>query len=256
MTEKIIQYLDKIEKEKEVKILLACETGSRAWGFPSPDSDFDIRIIYVHKKNWYLSLSEKKDSIELMFENNDIDITGWDLRKSLRLLQKSNPPLLERLQSPILYKSDSNFLAEMNELANSQYSRIATIHHYLSMAKKFIEELKENEEYKLKKFFYALRSATACKWILEREEMPPIEFQKMIDGLIIENELLNRIDELIELKATISESYLHKGENKLIDFIETCIKSADEKRNSLPSSKGNIEDLNSFFLKMLSQNDN
>ena len=101
MTEKINQYLDKIEIEKKVKILLACETGSRAWGFPSPDSDFDIRIIYVHKKDWYLSLNERKDSIELMFENNDIDITGWDLRKSLRLLHKSNPPLLERIQSPI-----------------------------------------------------------------------------------------------------------------------------------------------------------
>lgn len=256
MTEKIIQYLDKIEKEKEIKILLACETGSRAWGFPSPDSDFDIRIIYVHKKDWYLSLSEKKDSIELMFENNDIDITGWDLRKSLRLLQKSNPPLLERIQSPILYKSDNDFLVEINELANSQYSRIATIHHYLSMAKKFREELKESEYYKLKKFFYALRSATACKWILEREEMPPIEFQKMIDGLNIESNLLNRIGELIELKATISESYLHKGENELISFIENCINSADEQRNSLPSSNGDVTQLNSFFLKMLSQNDN
>lgn len=256
MNEKIIQYLDIIEKEKDVKILLACETGSRAWGFPSPDSDFDIRIIYVHKKDWYLSLSEKRDSIDLMFENNEIDITGWDLRKSLRLLQKSNAPLLERIQSPILYKHNSSFLEVMNELANSQYSRIATIHHYLSMAKKFLEELKEKEDYKLKKFFYALRSATACKWILEKEEMPPIQFQKMIDGLSIENSLTKRINELISLKATISESYLHNGETELITFIETCINSADEKRKSLPSSKGNTDELNSFFLKMLSQNDN
>jgi len=253
MNEKIIQYLDKIEKEKDVKILLACETGSRAWGFPSPDSDFDIRIIYVHKKDWYLSLSEKRDSIDLMFENNEIDITGWDLRKSLRLLQKSNPPLLERIQSPILYKHNSSFLKEMNDLANSQYSRIATIHHYLSMAKKFLEELKEKEDYKLKKFFYALRSATACKWILEKEEMPPIEFQKMLSGLNIENSLINRINELISLKATISESYLHNGEKELINFIEICINSADEKRKILPSSKGNIEELNSFFLKILAQ---
>ena len=256
MNEKIIQYLDKIEKEKEVKILLACETGSRAWGFPSPDSDFDIRIIYVHKKDWYLSLSEKRDSIDLMFENNEIDITGWDLRKSLKLLRKSNPPLLERLQSPILYKHNSSFLKEINELANSQYSRIATIHHYLSMAKKFLEELKEKEDYKLKKFFYALRSATACKWILKKEEIPPIEFQKMLNGLNIENSLVNRINELISLKATISESYLHNGEIELINFIETCINSADENRKSLPSSKGNADELNSFFLKMLTQNDN
>jgi predicted nucleotidyltransferase len=124
------------------------------------------------------------------------------------------------------------------------------------MAKKFFEELKEKEDYKLKKFFYALRSATACKWILEKEEMPPIEFQKMLSGLNIENSLVNRINELISLKATISESYLHNGEIELIDFIETCINSADEKRKTLPSSKGNTDELNSFFLKILSQNDN
>ena len=190
-----------------------------------------------------------------MFENNDVDITGWDLRKSLRLLQKSNAPLLERIQSPILYKVDNTFLAEINELANSQYSRIATIHHYLSMAKKFMEELKENDQYKLKKFFYALRSATACKWILDREEIPPIEFQKMIDGIDIKSNLLQRIQELIQLKSTIRESYLHKGEKELIDFIQSCINASDQQRKSLPASSGNMNDLNSFFLKMLSQND-
>ncbi|MFT5819893.1 MAG: putative nucleotidyltransferase [Crocinitomix sp.] len=256
MTEKILHYINKIEKEREIKILLACETGSRAWGFPSPDSDFDVRIIYVHKKDWYLSLSDKKDSVELMFENNDIDITGWDLRKSLKLLQKSNASIIERIQSPILYKSDPEFLGKINELANSHYSKIATMHHYLSMAKKFIHELKENEEYKLKKFFYALRSAVACKWILVKAEMPPIEFQKMLDELDIDPKLLKRINELIALKATISEAYLHIGEFELFEFIDACINAADEQRNTLPSSKGNMDELNTFFLKTISDNDN
>jgi len=255
MTEKISQYLHDIEEEKAIKILLACEAGSRAWGFPSIDSDYDIRMIYVHKKDWYLSLSEKKDTIERMFENNDIDITGWDLRKSLRLLRKSNPPLLERIQSSILYKYDKDFLNEINELAITQYSRLAAIHHYFNMAKKFLKELKEEETYKLKKFFYALRSAIACKWILERSEIPPLEFQKMMNGLSLENSLLERINELIKLKATVNESYLHKGEDELINFIETCIHSADERRNSLPSSNGKMEAVNSFFVKTITQND-
>ena len=251
MREKIIGYLEKIEKEKNIKILLACETGSRAWGFPSPDSDFDIRMIYVHQRDWYLSLSEKKDSIEMMLENNDIDISGWDLRKSLRLLQKSNPPLLERIQSPILYKYDPNFLSEITLLANAQYSRIATIHHYFNMAKKFLAELKEKEEYKLKKFFYALRSATACKWILEKEALAPIEFKKMLAGLDIENTLLSKINELILLKSSISEKYLHEGEKELFSFIENCIRATEENKNKLPTSKGNSEELNIFFRKML-----
>ena len=98
MKEKIKQYLKEIEQRKNIKILFACETGSRAWGFPSPDSDFDIRLIYRHKKSWYLSLNEKKDTIELMADNNELDLSGWDLKKSLTLLSKSNPPLLEKIQ--------------------------------------------------------------------------------------------------------------------------------------------------------------
>jgi len=255
MNKIISQYLKKLEEDKEVKILLACETGSRAWGFPSPDSDFDIRIIYMHKKDWYLSLSEKKDSIAVMYENNEIDITGWDLRKSLKLLQKSNPPLLERIQSPIIYKSDDEFLTEMKTVAQSQYSRIATIHHYLSMAKKFLTELKENKDYKLKKFFYALRSATACKWILETEKIPPIEFNKMLNKIEISKSLTDRINELIYLKSTKSESYRHKGEKELFSFIENCINESDVKRQTLPPAKGNEEELNAFFLKTLARYD-
>ncbi len=254
MKEKINQYLAKIEAEKDVEILFACETGSRAWGFPSTDSDFDVRIIYKHKTNWYLSLDEKKDSIDLMYENNDIDITGWDLKKTLKLLQKSNASVLERIQSPIIYKYDADFLKEMKIIAQNQYSRIASIHHYLSMAKKYAEEIKE-ETYKLKKFFYALRAATACKWILEKNEMPPIEFLKMITGLDIPKAVTNRIDELISLKSTISEGYFHKGETELISFIEDCIKEADEKRHQLPAAKGNMEELNTFFLKTLTRYD-
>jgi predicted nucleotidyltransferase len=153
MEEKIKKYLADLEKDKGIQILLACETASRAWGFPSPDSDYDVRIIYKHPKDWYLSLVEEKDSIEYFFENNDIDISGWDLRKSLRLLWKSNPPLLERIQSPIIYQVDQDFLNEINVVAQKTYSRIATIHHYLSMAKKSFEEINNVEAYKLKKFF-------------------------------------------------------------------------------------------------------
>ncbi len=256
MKGKIVHYLEALEKEKQIKILLACETGSRAWGFPSPDSDYDIRILYVHRKDWYLSLSEKKDSMDRMYENNDIDITGWDLRKSLQLLHKSNASLLERIQSPILYKVDTTFLDELKTLAASQYSRIATMHHYLSMAKKFMETLHENESYKLKKFFYALRAAVACKWILEKEEMPPIEFLKMLEGLSINPDIFRRIQELITLKSTISESYLHTGEASLFTFMQDCIAKADSQRTTLPSSKGNMAQIDAFFLKVLSQNDN
>lgn len=251
MQEKIKKYLFDLEQEKGIEILLACETGSRAWGFPSPDSDFDVRIIYKHQKDWYLSLLEEKDTIEFFLDNNEIDISGWDLRKSLRLLWKSNPPLLERIQSPIIYKVDSEFLININSIAQKTYSRIATIHHYLSMAKKAFDEVTSLQEYKLKKFFYALRASVACLWILEKEEMPPIEFSKMLIGLDLQENLLTRINQLIEIKSAISETYLHTGEKELIDFMQSCINRADKEFKSLPSSKGQMNDLNEFFRKTL-----
>ena len=251
MKKKINGYLAQIEQEKNVKILLACETGSRAWGFPSPDSDYDIRMIYVHPTDWYLSLTEKKDTIERMLEDNELDITGWDLRKTLRLLWKSNPPLLERIQSPILYRCDEAFTREINGLAKDCYSRIATMHHYLSMARKCNEEVVSEEKFKLKKFFYALRTASVCQWILEREDIPPIELAKLMDGLAIDQHLVDRIDELTTLKATVSETYFHQGETDLLDFIRGCITAAEESARHLPSARGEKEDVDRFFRKTL-----
>ena len=251
MQTKIKRYLTEIEQEKGIEILLAVETGSRAWGFPSPDSDYDIRIIYKHNKDWYLSLSEEKDSIDLMLDNNEIDITGWDLRKSLRLLLKSNPPLLERIQSPITYQVDEVFLKGIQELAGKSYSRIATIHHYLSMGKNCLEETTGHSDYKLKKFFYALRSSIAALWILKKSECPPIEFQKMLAGLELPKEIVIRIKELIELKSTIGEGYLHSGEKELFDFMDHCISRAEQEAKNLPVGQANIVEFNQFFRSQL-----
>lgn len=255
MHNNITKYLQEIEEKKNVKILLACETGSRAWGFPSPDSDFDVRIIYVHASDWYLSINDKKDSIDCFFENNEIDISGWELKKSLKLLQKSNPPLLERIQSPIIYAADKEFITDFTYCAQQQYSRIASVHHYLSMAKGILSEIKNDNKFKLKKFFYALRSASVCKWILERDEMPPIEFTKIYPQLNLRKEIENRITELIEFKKTKSESYWHTGEDSLIDYIAACLSEAEAKAKTLPSGDRQIESLNHLFRKYVSKYD-
>jgi predicted nucleotidyltransferase len=253
MQEKIIHYLTELEKEKNIKILLACETGSRAWGFPSPDSDYDVRIIYQHEKDWYLSLNQKKDSVQCMYENNDIDITGWDLRKCLNLLMKSNPALLERIQSHIIYKADQEFLTAFNALAKTAYSRIATAFHYFSMAKKLFEDIKDQPEYKLKRFFYVLRSSIACLWIAEKKEMPPIDFNKMLAGLTIKESLHTRIYELIEMKATKSEDYMHSGEAELIAFIQEQITYTGKNFKSFTHSNADIEEFNQFFIHQLNR---
>lgn len=253
MQSNIKKYLAQLEEEKGIQILLACETGSRAWGFPSPDSDYDVRIIYKHPKDWYLGLSEPKDTIELMLDNNEVDISGWDLRKSLRLLQKSNAPLLERIQSPIIYQADSAFLEGINELAPSCYSRIATIHHYLGMGKKAFDEVASHTEYKLKRLFYALRATMACLWILEREEIPPIEFGKMLETLHMPPGCRERVKELIAIKATVGEGYLHHGEKDLTAFMAESLARAERDGKVLPGASGSMDALNAFFLRTLNQ---
>ena len=245
----------KLEREYNVTVLLACETGSRAWGFPSPDSDYDIRLIYKHDLDWYLSLNEKKDTIDLMLDNNMLDISGWDIKKSLGLLWKSNPPLLERLQSPIIYKSDPEFVNEMWELASETYSRIASLHHYKSLSVNMFEEISATGNYKLKKLFYALRAATACKWIIDRDDIPPIEFRKMMEGLNIKSELEERIVDLIKLKSKVDESYFHKGEEEIFKFIESNLNLAETHGRFLPAGEGDMVKMNDFFRRKIKDED-
>lgn len=253
MKDKIVRHLNNLELEREIKILWACETGSRAWGFPSTNSDYDIRMIYVHKKDWYISLNESKDSIELMFDNNDIDITGWELKKALKLLRKSNASMLERVQSPIIYKADREFGNDVKIEAQNHYSKIATMHHYLSMSKGFLVNL--HSPFKLKNFFYTLRSSMVCKWIIEKKAMPPIEFKKVYMNLSLDSSITQRIQDLITLKSNVSEDYLHKGEGKLIDHIYQWISEAESIKSQLPSPKNDIDSLNALFRKYVDKYD-
>ena len=102
MEQLIHSRLIEIEAKNAIKIVYACESGSRAWGFPSANSDYDVRFIYIRPVDWYLSIYEKRDVIEYPIDEQ-LDISGWDLKKALQLLRKTNPPLLEWLGSPIVY---------------------------------------------------------------------------------------------------------------------------------------------------------
>src|SRR6266540_3954918 len=117
ISEQVDRRLDEIEANHDVRVAFCCESGSRAWGFASTDSDYDVRFIYVRRPEWYLSidLEERRDVIETPIEGV-WDVNGWDLRKALRLLRKSNPPLFEWLQSPIVYRERSSVAAQMRSI--------------------------------------------------------------------------------------------------------------------------------------------
>lgn len=243
----ILSYLNEIESKYEIEILLACETGSRAWGFPSPDSDYDVRIIYKHNVDWYLSLSEKKDYIEWMAEGNILDITGWDLRKTLRLLYKSNVSILERIQSPIIYKHNEEFLSQINELAQSCFSPIATFYHYFGLAKNTFSDLDGCKELKLKKLFYALRATLACNWIIQKDSIPPISFITMVNELAFDENIRAEIKNLITLKLTKDESYIHQADENMLQFIRENLNAASADAARLTGAKNKQTDLDRFF---------
>jgi len=202
----VIENLNKIEKENNVVILQAIESGSRAWGFPSPDSDYDVRFIYAHSKDWYIQLNEQRDVIELPI-SDELDIAGWDLRKALNLANKGNAVVQEWLISPIVYRQSDSF-GKLSELIKPAFNPMATYHHYRSMAKKAFFDIENSNEKKLKRFFYFARATLSAKWILEKKTMPSIVFSDLVAGLISDQEIIHEIEHLVKQKAKESERSL------------------------------------------------
>ena len=181
--ERIRDALARIEVEEDVRVLYAVESGSRAWGFASADSDYDVRFIYAHRPEWYLTTQRRTDVIERPIRN-ELDVSGWDLPKALHLLGKSNPPLLEWLRSPIVYV-ESGILAErMRDLADRFASPSACLYHYLHMAERNCREYLQGDEVWLKKYFYVLRPVLACRWIETHDSVPPVEFEELVEELL------------------------------------------------------------------------
>ncbi len=247
MKTKILEKLSEIEKEKNIEILFACESGSRAWGFASPDSDYDIRFIYKHTKDWYLNLWNKKDTIEFMTED-DLDGSGWDLRKAMKLMAKSNASLLSWLHSPIVYRADEVFLKEIQMLSIESFNPVAGFYHYHSMSKSFLDKVTK-EHVNLKSFFYAMRTALSASWIVKHKTIPPVLFSDVLD--LIDDNTRKEIESLVEVKSRYNEDFLIKQNERLFTFLKYTILDNDEKGKLLLNKKGDAEAYNAFFIKTL-----
>ena len=134
MRDKILEQLGQIERDHNVTIILACESGSRAWDFPSADSDYDVRFVYAHTAQWYLSILPGRDVIEIPV-GPILDINGWDVRKALQLLRKSNCSILEWLSSPIRYCCNEDLLRIIVDVVPLGFRKRTSARHYLSMAR-------------------------------------------------------------------------------------------------------------------------
>ena len=209
-----------MEREEEIRILLAVESGSRAWGFESANSDYDVRFIYVRPPSWYLSIKPRRDVVERPLMG-DLDFSGWDLPKALELFRKSNPPLLEWLQSPVTYLEDEIFTGKIRALMPDYFSPVASRHHYLNMAANTVKAHLLGETVCLKKYFYALRPMLACLWIERGMGVVPMEFSKLLRVIADNAPLVRAIENLQEQKRAGCELDNAPKIKIISEFLET-----------------------------------
>lgn len=249
MKDKIKEKLKEIETVENVKILLAVESGSRAWGFESPDSDYDVRFIYVRPLAEYLRLDPQKDFIEWQLDDV-LDINGWDLNKSLTQFRKGNATLFEWSNSHIAYIHTPEW-DYIYDIAKSYFSAKAAIYHYYGTAKNTFSSYLQDENVKYKKYFYALRPLLACKYIEEYNCPPPVLFDELLK-LNLPDSLRKGIDELLEIKKVTDE----KDSNSQIPVIYEFIKSELETQIRLAETLAddhnkNWEMLNTVFFNVV-----
>jgi len=240
MEARIMAELEGVERSHSVEIVLAVESGSRAWGFPSLDSDYDVRFIYIHRRDWYLSvgLEEQRDVIEYPIVD-DIDLNGWDLRKALRLFWKSNPAFVEWVQSPLVYADHGGFAERVRALMTAVYSCVSGMYHYRSMAKTNYRGYLRGEEVPLKKYFYVLRPLLSVRWLERYGTAAPIEFAKLLHLIDDQPDLLADIDDLLEKKRAAPELGLAEPVHNINDFIEAELGRL-ERMNPLVTPRGDV----------------
>jgi predicted nucleotidyltransferase len=254
MLDYINSSLESIEKEQSCSILFACESGSRAWGFASPDSDFDVRFVYFKPIDWFLRIDSKIDSITEMLPH-DLDLSGWELQKALRLFAKSNIALYEWFGSPIIYCKNDYFFKTVKSLIPLYFNPKKAIHHYHSIADTMLKEHLQSHSVNIKKLFYILRPLLACMWIVQYKTMPPTVF----DELLIEHEYLSKIhlsfigDLLLQKNVTSEQGTIEISQN-ILDWINLMmIEMALLAQNVETKTSIDLAPLNEIMLEIYSR---
>lgn len=255
----ITQKLREVESEENVKIIMAIESGSRAWGFPSKDSDYDIRFLYVRNKDDYLTVNPIRDVIEAPIVDDDYlgvkwDMNGWDIKKALNLATKSNLTLNEWLNSPIHYIYDEESVAKLKEFTRESYHLdylISSYHHWANGLWKDMD--KSVDTIKIKSYCYIIRLLFVANWAKANQANPPMDMYSLHNGLTLEQSLISILAELIEQKSKSSESDL-VGRNKIIDeYITASLQDKIEKQNMTQIDEGTLSKANQLFRELLSR---
>jgi predicted nucleotidyltransferase len=256
MRAEIQARLREIEVEEGVRIPYACESGSRAWGFPSVDSDYDVRFIYLRPREWYLSIDvERRQDVIERTGDGKLDIGGWDLRKALRLLRKGNPPLMEWLGSPIVYVERFTVADMMRDLLTRHYSPAACLYHYLHMAQGNYREYLKGSTVWVKKYFYVLRPILAIQWIERGLGIVPTEFQVLVNEVVESPNLKEEFDRLVEAKRQGEELARGPRIAAISEFIERELARLESRQfeQHYSTPKAPADEFNCVFQAALSE---
>jgi predicted nucleotidyltransferase len=221
IVKEINEKLDEIEAKENVRILHAIESGSRAWGFASPDSDYDVRFIYARRREDYLRLDEPRDVIEWQLDDV-LDINGWDLKKALKQFARGNATLFEWSGSPIVYRTTDEW-NRIREVSKQYFSEKSAVYHYYGTANSTFQEYLQGDTVRYKKYFYALRPLLAAEYIEKYHAAPPVLFDDLLK-LDLEPELRTAIDELLEAKKRTTEKEKNPQMPVIKRYIEDEIK--------------------------------
>ena len=238
--------LDDVERKHHARVLFAVESGSRAWGFASPDSDYDVRFVYVHQREWYLSVEDRRGVVEV--NDGDLDVSGWELRKALRLLRKSNPSLLEWLNSPVVYREDKRFTSGLRELAGQCLDTSRCFQHYFHLARGQWQKYLQGDTVRLKKYLYVLRPVLACRWLEQDRGAVPVPFAELLAATLPEKSVRNAVDALLVKKQSAGEAFAAAPDPVLHRFLETELQRLQPVAAGLiASADTDLEALDQFF---------
>ena len=202
MRDKIMKLLRELEIKNNIKILMAVNYGSRCFGYSSDESDWDVRFIYVHRPEWYFSIVKTEDVIELMVEEEHLDIEGYDLKKALNLLARTNPVESDWLHANDYYILDEDFLKAMLSFESQCYNSHHAMYHFYSISVKHNQRYLD-KEVTLKRFIYYMRGLLSCRWIEQNCNHPPVNVDELIDATIGDNDdVREKAHRLLELKRT------------------------------------------------------
>ena len=202
----ILERIKHIEAEENLSIVLAIESGSRAWGFHSPDSDYDVRFIYTRPPEWHYRLGKKRDVVERPIDD-ELDLSGWELAKALTLTLGSNAVVAEWLQSPIVYHAHAPAVTALTDFARRALDRKAVTWHYVHLAQRQLDRLTDkNGHVRIKRYFYVLRPVLALRWMrLTNKAMPPMHMTALRSEAELSTDISDALDVLTEQKMAAKE---------------------------------------------------